>query len=113
MRICEKLKSIFKSSDDREDFLATLRQDIQNAKMSSEQFEKKFKKQIDNRIKKIPSMNEKNKETEIEMISLAFQIFRDCEQLYQVAPLILSKIKLLQPYIKKYQDEIRKNIKKD
>ena len=113
MRICEKLKSIFKSSNDREDFLITLRKDMQNAKMPPEEFEKKFKKLIDNRVKKIPSMNEKNKEDENEMISLAFQIFRDCEQLYQLAPPILSKIKLLQPYLKNYQDAIRKSIKKD
>jgi len=113
MRICEKLKSIFKSSNDREDFLITLRKDMSNAKMLPEQFEKKFKKLIDNRVKKISSMNEQNKESEIEMISLAFQIFRDCEQLYQFAPPILSKIKRLQPYLKRYQDEIRKSIKKD
>lgn len=118
MKICEKLKSIFKSSSesgkkDNKDFLITLKQDIQNAKLPPEEFEKKFKKLIDNRIKKIPSMSEKNKETENEMISLAYQIFSDFEQIYQVAPPIATKIKILRPYLKNYQDEIRKSIKKD
>lgn len=90
-----------------------MRHDIQDVNLSPKDFEKKFKKIIDKRIKKIPSMTEKGKETENEMISLTFQIIGDYAQIYQVAPLIMRKMKILQPYLKDYQDKIRKSIKKN
>lgn len=110
MKICAKLKSIFKPASKSPEVLKReMMQDLMNVRFSEDSFTKKYRKRRDQDIKKIPSLTEVEKDQRIELAT----IFDDLnKEVLNFTPLIKRKYEIAHRYMEDYLDALRKSIKK-
>ena len=117
MKICDKLKSIFKTSKNIEESVITdskkIFGDITNKELVSltvDEFKNKCENEKKKLINKIQSLSEEKRQNELNEISKGMKFFKELKLKTKLAGNLTTKYNFAYECFKEYQVELRKSL---